>query len=114
VRERRSPSSRYGACLANPCPQSCCSARLPGASIDGADTSRLSPHFVHLPDDVEGAGSLWYEAAMDAIVLFDREGRISRFLRSIRRSMAEGKLQRKSAYGHPYWIKRGREVARVQ
>jgi hypothetical protein len=81
--------------------------------IDGADTSRLSPHFVHLPDDVEGAGSLWYEAAMDAIVLFDREGRISRFLRSIRRSMAEGKLQRKSAYGHPYWIKRGREVARV-
>jgi hypothetical protein len=82
--------------------------------IDGAGTSQLSPHFVHLPDDEQGAGSLWYEAAMDGIVLFDREGRISRFLRTIRQSMAEGKLQRKSAYGHPYWIKRGREVARVQ
>jgi hypothetical protein len=32
----------------------------------------------------------------------------------LRISMAEGKLQRKSAYGHPYWIKRGREVAHVQ
>jgi predicted nucleotidyltransferase len=81
---------------------------------DGADTSRLSPHFVHLPNDVAGAGSLWYEAAIDGIVLFDREGRISHFLRSIRRSMAEGKLQRKSAYGHPYWIKRGQEAAHVQ
>ncbi len=82
--------------------------------IEGAPTSRLSPHFVHLPEDEGGAGSLWYEAAMDGVVLFEREGRISRFLRAVRRSMAEGKVQRKSAYGHPYWIKRGREVVRVQ
>jgi predicted nucleotidyltransferase len=78
------------------------------------DASRLSPHFVHLPEDEASAGSLWYEAAVDGIVLFDREDRISRFLRGIRRLMAEGKLQRKSAYGHPYWIKGRPEVKRVQ
>ena len=82
--------------------------------IDGAAASRLSPHFVHLPGRETEAGSLWYEAAMDGIVLFDREGRIARFLRTIRRSMAEGKLRRKSAYGHPYWIRKDQEVAGVQ
>jgi predicted nucleotidyltransferase len=82
--------------------------------IEGVTSSRLSPHFVHLPDDEEEGGGLWYEAAVDGVVLFDREGRISRFLRTVRGSMAEGKLQRKSAYGHPYWIRHGREVARVQ
>ena len=76
--------------------------------------SRISPHFVHLPSSEEKAGSLWYEAAVDATTLFDREGLLSRFLRGIRRFMAEGKVQRKSAYGHPYWVKRGGEVPRVQ
>lgn len=75
---------------------------------------RVSPHFVHLPDGAEGAGSLWYEAAVDAIVLFEKDGLISGFLRAVRRSMADGTLQRKSAYGHSYWIRRGREAARVQ
>ena len=60
--------------------------------IDAEGTSRLSPHFVHLPEDQEEAGSLWCEAAMDGVVLFDPEGRTSRFLRAIRRSMAEGRL----------------------
>jgi predicted nucleotidyltransferase len=82
--------------------------------IEGAATSRLSPHYVHLAVDEDGAGSLWYEAAIDGIVLFDRDGGIARLLRVLRTSMAEGKLQRKMAYGHPYWIKRGREAARVQ
>ena len=82
--------------------------------ISGASSSRLSPHFVHLPGREMEAGSLWYEAAMDGIVLFDREGRIARLLRTIRRSMAEGKLRRKSVYGHPYWIRKDQEVAGVQ
>jgi predicted nucleotidyltransferase len=81
--------------------------------IDGA-SSRLSPHFVHIPDDEREAGSLWFEAAVDGIVLLDRGGRIARFLRTLRRSMAEGKLRRKSAYGHPYWIRTDQEAAGVQ
>lgn len=76
--------------------------------------SRLSPHFVHLPEDPDVAGSLWYEAAVDGVVLFDRDGGVARFLRRVRRSMAEGRLRRKTAYGHPYWIKAAQEASRVQ
>jgi predicted nucleotidyltransferase len=81
---------------------------------DQDPASRFSPHFVHLPDETGKAGSLWLEAAVDGVVLLDRDGRISRFLGNIRRVMAEGRLQRKSAYGHPYWIRRGPEAAGVQ
>jgi predicted nucleotidyltransferase len=83
-------------------------------TFTGTAGSSVSPHFVHLPRDEEKAGSLWCEAALDGVVLLDPEGAVVRLLRRIRRSMAEGSLQRKSAYGHPYWIRRGREVARVQ
>ena len=82
--------------------------------VDPPGASRISPHFVHLPGSAERAGSLWYEAAVEGIVLLDPEGVVSRFLRTLRRSMAEGTLLRKSAYGHPYWVKRGGEVAHVQ
>ncbi len=82
--------------------------------IEGAATSPVSPHFVHLAADEKVAGSLWYEAAVDGVILHDRDGRVGRLLRLLRRAMADGKLQRKSAHGHPYWIRRDREVARVQ
>jgi predicted nucleotidyltransferase len=82
--------------------------------LEGIASDRFSPHFVHLPGTLEEAGSIWFEAAVDAVVLFDKEGRISRFLIKLRRSMADGELQRRMVYGHPYWIKRGPEVERVQ
>jgi len=66
-----------------------------------------SPHFVHLPDTVKDAGSIWYEAAVDGIVLYEVGRRVSRFLIRIRRQIAAGVLERKTAYGHPYWVKRG-------
>jgi hypothetical protein len=64
-----------------------------------------SPHFVHLPSSVTGAGSLWLEAAVEGAVLYDREGRVGRFLGRLRRAMAAGRLRRKTAYGQPYWVK---------
>ncbi|MBN2552763.1 MAG: toxin-antitoxin system HicB family antitoxin [Spirochaetales bacterium] len=69
-----------------------------------------SPHFVHLAETVSRAGSLWYEAAVDGIVLHETDGKISRFLSRIRRLIASGKLERKIAYGHPYWVKREEET----
>jgi predicted nucleotidyltransferase len=66
---------------------------------------RHSPHFVHLPASVTAAGSLWLEAAVDGTVLYDREGRVGRFLGRLRRAMAAGRLRRKTAYGQPYWVK---------
>jgi predicted nucleotidyltransferase len=80
--------------------------------VIGHDTT-LSPHFVHRPDDVAKAGSIWYEAAVDGTVLFERDGDLARFLRALRGSMAEGRIRRKSAYGHPYWVHAGKEAADV-
>jgi predicted nucleotidyltransferase len=73
-----------------------------------------SPHFVHLPLLAMDAGSLWFEAAVDGIVLHDAGEEIARFLGSIRRLIASGKLKRRSAYGHPYWVKSEEEAPRVQ
>lgn len=73
-----------------------------------------SPHFVHMPEDVTMAGSIWFEAAMDGIVLYAVDRRISLFLSRIRRIVAAGRLRRKVAYGHPYWIKREEEDFDVQ
>ena len=67
---------------------------------------RYSPHFVHLPGDIKSAGSIWFEAAIDGIVIYELGRRISRWLSQIRRAIVAGKLERKIAYGHPYWIKR--------
>jgi predicted nucleotidyltransferase len=79
-----------------------------------AEAPPVNPHFVHLPCKPAAAGSLWCEAAVDAVLLHDPEGRIADVLRQIRRAVAEGKLLRKSAYGHPYWIRLDGEVERVQ
>lgn len=73
-----------------------------------------SPHFVHLPENVAAAGSIWYEAAVDGIVFYEAGRRISRILGQIRRTIATGGLERKVAYGHPYWIKRWEERSDVQ
>jgi hypothetical protein len=73
-----------------------------------------SPHFVHLPDGIEEAGSLWLEAAIDGVVLLDGSGSVQRFLGRLRRLIAEGGLVRRTAYGHPYWVKGDQGVLRVQ
>ena len=73
-----------------------------------------SPHFVHFPPEAMDAGSLWFEAAVDGIVLYEVDQQVSRFLGSIRRMIASGRLKRLFAYGHPYWVKNDEEAPRVQ
>ncbi|MGH9340139.1 MAG: toxin-antitoxin system HicB family antitoxin [Acidobacteriota bacterium] len=68
-----------------------------------------SPHFVHLPAQVEEAGGLWYEVSIDGIILYDHEGRVREFLRKIREAVSRGKLRRRYVHGHPYWLKSGSE-----
>jgi predicted nucleotidyltransferase len=63
----------------------------------------VDAHFLHLPPNPERAGGVWCEAAIDGIVLHDRDGRIDETLRRIRRAIAEGRLVRKHAHGQPYW-----------
>lgn len=66
---------------------------------------RIAPQFVGWPERLGMAGSLWLEAALDGIVLWERERRVSGFLVRLRRWMWEGRVERKTTYGVSYWVK---------
>ena len=67
-----------------------------------ADRS-VDPHFVHLPADRRAMPGAWCEAAIDGVVLFERDGEVTRHLAAVRRAIGEGRLVRRSAHGQPYW-----------
>lgn len=67
------------------------------------DGRLVDAHFVHRPSAVESAGAVWWEAAVDGIVWYDRDGAVQALLRTIRLAMAEGRLVRRRAHGQPYW-----------
>jgi hypothetical protein len=69
------------------------------------DFGGISPHFASLPESVREAGGLWYEAALDGIVLWERERQVSRFFGSVREAMAHGRIRRRMLHGSPYWVK---------
>lgn len=64
----------------------------------------VSPQFVNLPTEVDGAGSLWLEAAIEGVILWDNENSLSNFLIVLRSWIASGQARRKLSHGHPYWI----------
>ncbi|MDE0126219.1 MAG: toxin-antitoxin system HicB family antitoxin [Bryobacterales bacterium] len=63
---------------------------------------RVDPHFAHPPVDGEFSG-LWAELAVDGIVVFEQDWRLSAHLARIRRSIAGGRLVRQVVHGQPYW-----------
>lgn len=73
------------------------------------DLSRLRPaaslHLVSMPPHADDGGSLWFEVALDGVVLWEQESQISSRLRDVRRQISEGRRVRKHAYGHPYWVR---------
>ncbi|MCY4188977.1 MAG: hypothetical protein OXD30_10890 [Bryobacterales bacterium] len=46
---------------------------------------------------------LWAEVALDGIVLWDRDWKLSAQLARIRRRIAGGRLVRRVVHGQPYW-----------
>ena len=62
----------------------------------------VDPHFVHPPGN-QMAGGVWGEVAVDGVVLFERDWRLSAGLAEIRRSIAAGRLVRRFVHGQPYW-----------
>lgn len=64
----------------------------------------VAPLFVQIPGEGERIGGLWFEVALDGIVLFDRELHLSRFLAHVRDLVAGGCVRRKVTHGHPYWV----------
>lgn len=63
---------------------------------------RVDPHFVHLGRKGVYSG-LWAELAVDGIVLFERDWKLSAYLARIRRAIASGRLVRHVVHGQPYW-----------
>jgi hypothetical protein len=68
------------------------------------DLKQYSPHFCPLPTVALRTEGIWLETSLDGIVLWEQNFRVSRFLGTIRKAIAEHKLVRKISHGHPYWI----------
>jgi HEPN domain-containing protein/predicted nucleotidyltransferase len=71
----------------------------------------LSPHFARLPGSPEEAGYLWLEIAGDGIVLWERNGSVSRFLESARRYVASGRAVRGQSGGVSCWVRNDADLA---
>lgn len=69
------------------------------------ELDRISPHFAKLPRSAAEAGGLWYEAALEGIVLWERDRRVSGLFRTVREAVAHGRIRRRLLHGSPYWIK---------
>lgn len=64
----------------------------------------VEPHFVHFPDAGVRISGIWAEAAVDGLVVFERDLEVSRWLAGVRRRIVAGELVRREAHGQPYWI----------
>jgi len=64
----------------------------------------VAPLLVQIPGDAERIGGLWFEVALDGIVLFDRDLHLSRFFSHVRDLVAGGRVRRMVTHGHPYWV----------
>lgn len=63
----------------------------------------VDAHFVHLPEPQATVTGVWAEAAVDGVVLFELDFRLSARLVRIRRDIATGRIVRRAAHGQPYW-----------
>lgn len=63
----------------------------------------VDAHFAHLPAADVTVTGVWGEAAIDGVVLFDRDLRLSARLIRVRRDIAAGRIVRRIAHGQPYW-----------
>lgn len=63
----------------------------------------IEVHIVGLPEPGGAPGTVWLEAALDGVVVLDRDGRIARHLGRVRHDIATGARVRRQAHGQPYW-----------
>jgi hypothetical protein len=60
-------------------------------------------------DSIPGdPGGTWLEAAMDGVVVSDRDGQIARTLGRVRHAIDRGDWTRHWAHGQPYWTRKER------
>lgn len=66
----------------------------------------VEPHFVHLPAASHRCSGLWAEVATNAKLLYEGAERpgLGDHLAAVRCRIADGKMERRTAHGQPYWL----------
>jgi predicted nucleotidyltransferase len=64
----------------------------------------VQAHFVRLPEPRARISGLWAEAAIEGVVLYDRDLSVARRLVEIRRRIVAGEIVRREIHGQPYWV----------
>jgi uncharacterized protein len=67
------------------------------------DGRAIEVHLLAMPTPDGDPGTVWLEAALDGIVVLDRDGRVARHLGRVRRDIAAGGRVRRRVHGQPYW-----------
>lgn len=68
------------------------------------NTRPIEVHILRLPPSGARLSGVWAEAAVDGVVLYDRDLSLSRRLVEIRRRIVAGEMVRRQAHGQPYWV----------
>ncbi len=68
------------------------------------DSRPVQAHFVHLPEPRARISGLWAEAAVEGVILYDRDLSVARRLVEIRRRIVAGEIIRREIHGQPYWV----------
>lgn len=68
------------------------------------DARPVQVHFARLPESGARISGLWAEAAVEGILLFDRDFALARRLVELRRRIVAGEIVRREIDGHPYWV----------
>lgn len=74
-------------------------------ALQSFQNREVSPQWVTYPK-AEDAGGIWYEAALEGIVLFDAHSCLQELFEKLRRKVERGEMIAEIAYGQRYW-KRG-------
>jgi predicted nucleotidyltransferase len=64
----------------------------------------ISLNIAALPATAREAGSLWFECALDAKIVFDPTGILRRRLDEIKEMIVSGAVVRRTTHGQGYWI----------
>jgi len=58
-----------------------------------------------MPNSGQELRTVWLEAALDGLVLYDPALAVARLFGFIRNEIAQGKISRQFSYGIPYWVR---------
>lgn len=61
-------------------------------------------HFAHAPALGARASGMWFDVAMEGVVLYDRDLALSRLLVELRSRVASGRIVRHHVHGQRYWV----------